>query len=267
MTLRILSLGAGVQSTTMALMAAHGEIPMPDYGVFADTKAEPAAVYEHLRWISGGNVLPFPVVVVSAGDLREGLRTPGRFVSVPFFGRKPDGKPMMARRQCTEEFKLKPIRRFVREKLGKRPRPGACVMMIGISQDEAIRAKPSRVKYIVNEYPLLEKGMKRWDCLQWLRRHEYPVPPRSACCECPFRSDAEWRRLQRDDPSGFAEAVKTDAGLRRNDGGAVGRFLSELYLHPSLQPLGEVDFRNAEERGQGVLWQDFGNECEGMCGL
>jgi hypothetical protein len=96
MTLRILSLGAGVQSTTMALMAAHGEIPMPDYAVFADTKAEPAAVYEHLRWISGGNVLPFPVVTVTGGSLREGLRTPGRFVSVPFFGRKPNGKPMMA---------------------------------------------------------------------------------------------------------------------------------------------------------------------------
>ena len=29
--LRVLSLGAGVQSTTLALMAAHGEIgPMPD---------------------------------------------------------------------------------------------------------------------------------------------------------------------------------------------------------------------------------------------
>ena len=36
--LRVLSLGAGVQSTTLALMAAHGEIgPMPDCAIFADT--------------------------------------------------------------------------------------------------------------------------------------------------------------------------------------------------------------------------------------
>ena len=36
--LRVISLGAGVQSTTMALMAAHGEIgPMPDCAIFADT--------------------------------------------------------------------------------------------------------------------------------------------------------------------------------------------------------------------------------------
>ncbi|WP_171177628.1 hypothetical protein [Ruegeria sp. HKCCD8929] len=36
--LRVFSLGAGVQSTTLSLMAAHGEIgPMPDAAIFADT--------------------------------------------------------------------------------------------------------------------------------------------------------------------------------------------------------------------------------------
>jgi hypothetical protein len=36
--LRIISLGAGVQSTTLALMAAAGEIgPMPDCAIVADT--------------------------------------------------------------------------------------------------------------------------------------------------------------------------------------------------------------------------------------
>ncbi len=60
--LRVLSLGAGVQSTTLALMAAHGEIgPMPDCAIFADTGWEPAAVYEHLDWLASGNVLPFPI--------------------------------------------------------------------------------------------------------------------------------------------------------------------------------------------------------------
>jgi len=43
--LRVLSLGAGVQSTTLALMAAHGEIEPPDCAIFADTQWEPRAVY------------------------------------------------------------------------------------------------------------------------------------------------------------------------------------------------------------------------------
>jgi hypothetical protein len=59
--LRVISLGAGVQSTTMALMAAHGELtPTPDFAVFADTGNEPAAVYEHLKWLRGGNVIMCP---------------------------------------------------------------------------------------------------------------------------------------------------------------------------------------------------------------
>lgn len=49
MMLRVLSLGAGVQSTTLALMAAHGEIEPPDCAIFADTQWEPAEVYAHLN--------------------------------------------------------------------------------------------------------------------------------------------------------------------------------------------------------------------------
>src|SRR5687767_3560347 len=56
----MISLGAGVQSSTMALMAAHGEItPMPAAAIFADTGNEPAGVYRWLEWLT--TQLPFPV--------------------------------------------------------------------------------------------------------------------------------------------------------------------------------------------------------------
>ena len=42
--LRVLSLGAGVQSTTLALMIEKGEIPMVDCAIFADTMGEPKKV-------------------------------------------------------------------------------------------------------------------------------------------------------------------------------------------------------------------------------
>lgn len=58
--LHIISLGAGVQSTTVALAAAHGLIePMPIAAIFADVGDEPRAVYEHLNWLRSDNVLPF----------------------------------------------------------------------------------------------------------------------------------------------------------------------------------------------------------------
>lgn len=43
---RVLSLGAGVQSSAIALMIAEGEIEPVEFAVFADTGAEPDRVYQ-----------------------------------------------------------------------------------------------------------------------------------------------------------------------------------------------------------------------------
>ena len=92
--LRALSLGAGVQSTTLALMAAHGAVgPMPDCAIFADTGWEPRAVYEHLDWLMSANVLPFPVFVVGPGNMRDNLLAAGRgerWASIAAFARSVD---------------------------------------------------------------------------------------------------------------------------------------------------------------------------------
>lgn len=67
--IHILSLGAGVRSSILALMAAAGEIsPMPTVAIFADTQAEPASVYRWLDWLE--KQLPFPVVRATAGNHR-----------------------------------------------------------------------------------------------------------------------------------------------------------------------------------------------------
>lgn len=48
--MNVISLGAGVQSTTLLLMAVHGEItPKPEYAIFSDTGWEPTKVYKHLE--------------------------------------------------------------------------------------------------------------------------------------------------------------------------------------------------------------------------
>src|SRR3546814_5492790 len=120
--MRALSLGAGLQSTPRAPMAAHGEVgPMPDCAIFADTGWEPKAVYEHLAWLRSPNVLPFPVHIVTAGNIRDGLVRGAqgqRWASIPAFTRSVSGKIGMIRRQCTKELKIVPIRRKVRELAG-----------------------------------------------------------------------------------------------------------------------------------------------------
>ena len=260
--MHVISLGAGVQSTTMALMAAHGEIePMPDAAIFADTGWEPRAVYEHLAWLEG--VLPFPVHRVTSGNLRDDVMTGENstghaFATLPLYVRDLTGarKSVMLRRQCTREYKVKPLNVKLRE-LGATHKTPATTWL-GITVDEAQRMKPSRVKYSVHRWPLVESRMTRHDCLVWMARNDYAEPPRSACVGCPFHSDAEWRAI-RDNRETWADAREVDGAIRH-----LPRIEGEAYLHRQLVPLDEVDLSTEEDRGQLSLW---GNECEGMCGL
>lgn len=269
---RVLSLGAGVQSTTLALMAAQGIVgPMPDCAIFADTGWEPASVYAHLRWLMSPNVLPFPVHIVSAGNIRDNLLDAARgerWASIPAFTRtiRRGGRIEvgMIRRQCTGDYKIIPIRREVRKLLGltrkRSPRFPVAEQWIGISTDEVVRIKPSFEPWQVNRWPLVERRMSRQDCLTWLRQHDYPVPPKSSCIGCPFHSNAAWRRIRDHDPEAWDDAVHIDRAIRTGLRGIRG----EVYLHRSAVPLDEADLSTEADRGQLDLWP---NECEGMCGV
>ncbi len=275
--LRVLSFGGGIQSTTLLHMAAHGEIEPPDVVIFAELEAEPQSVYENLRWLKESQVQPFEIITVSAGSIIDDMMTQvggnavkqgGRAPSAPFYTTGRDGRGAPLRRQCTGHYKIEPINAKIRELLGYKPRqriPALSVeMMIGISLDEVVRAGASFVPWIVNRYPLLEKRMTRGDCIQWLRRHDLPVPSKSACLFCPYRSIEEWRNLRDRDPVDFAKAIEIDEmirpGIRRND---KGTSTGNLFLHRSLTPLKDLDLSTPEERGQ----VDLLTECEGGCGL
>jgi len=253
--LNIISLGAGVQSSTMALMAAKDELePKIDCGIFADTGWEPKAVYDWLSFLE--KELPFPIHRVSAGNLRTKILSDG-YSDVPWHT-----NGGMGRRQCTKVFKLYPIRDQVKKLLGvshgRELSPSSIIMWVGISKDEAFRMKPSTVKYIENRWPLVEKGFRRHDCLMWMEDHGYPQPPRSACIGCPYKSDAEWRDTKMDAVM-WKEAVKVDKAIRN-----LGAGNEQQFMHRTCQPLEQIDFRNLEDLGQINM---FDNECEGMCGV
>jgi len=169
-TIRIISLGAGVQSTVMALMGDREMFgPRPDCAIFADTQWEPKGVYEHLDWLE--SQLSYPVYRVTAGNLREDAlnlkavrtTTNKKFMAIPLFTDSGIG-----RRQCTYDYKILPIRKKTRELLGLKPRERAkgltAETWVGISWDEMQRMKESGLGYIVNRWPLLEQKMHRHHC-------------------------------------------------------------------------------------------------------
>jgi hypothetical protein len=269
----IISLGAGVQSSTMALMAACGEVgPMPKAAIFADTQAEPASVYKWLDWLE--TQLPFPVIRVTAGSLTEGsLRIgyrkedgrPWIKGNVPAFVTKEDGSVGPLWRTCTADYKIAPLQREAKKLIGysRKNSTAKAVIWIGISLDEVHRMKPSREKWSENIWPLIDKRMTRWDCLRWMEKNGYPVPPRSACTYCPFHSDAEWHRLKTQEPEAFASAVEFE---RRLQAASVEAKCHQgtLTLHRSGLNIDQVIFDQESQAGQQEL---FGNECEGLCGV
>lgn len=274
MSLNVLSLGAGVQSSVLALMSADGKIPRFDCAIFADTQSEPASVYAWLEFLE--NTVPFPIHRVTAGSLearevtvRESKRNPGKLWmknSIPAFVKKPDGKLGMLGRKCTLDFKITPITRKLRELVGikKAPKDKSLLLVnqaIGISLDESLRMKPSRESWIKHYWPLVELGMTRKDCLAWMKQHRYPEPPRSACRFCPFHSDAEWTRLKRDEPAEFELAVQFEQRLQE---AAFGVLTGVPFLHSTAVPLDQVTFKNALGHQQVDM---FNNECEGLCGV
>lgn len=66
--LRVLSLGAGVQSSALLLMADEGRFgdDKPDVAIFADTQCEPSYVYENLTKLRFA--VGIEVQIVTAGN-------------------------------------------------------------------------------------------------------------------------------------------------------------------------------------------------------
>lgn len=255
--LHVISLGAGVQSSAMALMASEGLIkPKPVAAIFADTGWEPQGVYKWLKVLE--KHLSFPIVTVSNGNIKADLFRAARNRTIttrtpPFFVLSDDGTKGMLKRQCTDEYKIRPINRYVRKML-EESRAQKAVLWIGISTDEAHRAKPSRVRYITRRFPLLENGISRINCLEYFRSRGLPNPPKSSCVICPYHNDNYWRDIKK--TKDWEDAVLLDSLIRDGIGGSTGK----LFLHRSLRPLKDIDF------GQDLL-DHFGNECEGVCGV
>lgn len=269
--LRVLSLGAGVQSSTLALMIEKGEVPMVDCAIFADVKGEPKAVYEWLDWLE--TQLSYPIYRVTWRDLKQDIldAAEGNYkgFTAPFFSKNKDtGKKRMLLRQCTNDYKVQPIIKKVRELLGlkkgeKRKKGTKVEMIMGISLDEVFRKKPNRVKYIENQFPLIDKKLRREDCVQWMESFGYGKPPRSACTFCPFHNDEEWKHIK-ENKNEWDEVVRMDKAIReqeRHKNNNNEYTADELFLHRSCQPIDEVDF----DKNNNQL-NFFNEECEGYCG-
>lgn len=267
--LTYISLGAGVQSTALLIISATAQYncPKADVAIFADTQDEPNWVYENLGRLSQWS--PIPILQVTRGQLSQDLKrhcsapNSPRFDSIPAFTRGSDGKAAPGRRECTGYYKVDIISQKVRQLLGysRRQRIKKTVeALIGISYDEAHRIKPSRYKWVTNRFPLVDHVLRRSDCIRIIRNAGLPIPKKSACVFCPYHDNAYWADLKHNYPKEFEKAIAVDELIRN-----APRWKNQIYLHRSLKPLKEIEFKKTEPDTQIEI--GFGNECEGMCGV
>ena len=273
--LTALSFGAGVQSSALLVMSALGlrDCPRADAAIFADTQAEPAFVYDHLsimsEWASRYGI---PINVVTQGNLETDIingqvKGIGRFASIPLWTRGDDGRASPIRRQCTAEYKLQPIQREIRRLLGYekgRRVKKTCRALIGISMDECVRCRPSRAPWITNCYPLVDNCITREGCEGLLREVGLPIPQKSACRFCPYHDGAYWIDLRDNHPGEFERACGFDDAIRNSRAAGVER---PVFVHRSLQPLRDVVFERRVKTAMSSLWDNFSEECSGMCGV
>lgn len=191
----VLNLGAGWQSTRILLGSELGELPAFDAVVFADTQWEPRSVYEHLAWLESF-CKRNRITRVTAGDLRADAiefranrrSSDGkRFASIPAFTKNVDGTQGRIRRQCTKEYKIEPVEKWIRRVLlglakGHRVPTGVLVRQwFGISDDEATRAsypgvyrkKKISVGADLNGEPMMHETT-RWFPTPW-KENVYPL--------------------------------------------------------------------------------------------
>ena len=285
-TFHFISLGAGVQSTVLYLMATQGLIqPMPTAAIFADTQWEPAFVYQHLAWLQSLK-LSIPIHRITAGNLYKNTWNASRvtgnghtaFTDIPTVVLDDDGNPAMRHRQCTTNYKVKPIIKHLKSCIGRKPhtrknKPPYAVQWMGITTDEWMRCKNSKDTWIHNAYPLIDANMTRHDCLEWFHE-QYPGQPlaKSSCVGCPYHSNRDWLRLSREAPEQMQQTIELDHHLRTAARVAVEKGGKPQYLHPSGKPLDEViQALDTADQLQFKMFDDtdnpFVNECDGHCGI
>lgn len=262
---RILNLGAGVQSSALALMSARGELEPLDCAIFADTGWESTKTYEYLDWLD--QQVPFPIIRkrragANLGDyVIDSTRLPmtGR-PSVPLF-MAPDG--MMAK-QCSKEFKTRVVQREMRRLLGlehgeRGPSAPVIEQWLGMTTDELQRVSVSEKRYLHHRYPLIELRMAKRDLYPWYEQRQLPKPPKSSCIFCPLQQPRRFRSTLLHPVDG-PRLVEFDRAIRPGFAGMEGT----VYLTRERRPIDECDLRSAEDAGQ----ETFGEYCgDGECGV
>jgi hypothetical protein len=254
-----LSLGGGPPSVALLVLAAWSEYtPRPDLIMFADTGNEGA---ETMRLLS--NYESFAAewgldtvrVQAKEGPLEDYIRE--HSTPIPFHGL--DG---MSHRQCTSKWKIAPIEQELHRRYPNAPLSAH----LGITLEESWkRMQHPKVKRNRNLFPLVEKRLRRADCVEIIKAAGLPVPPPSSCTFCPMHSPSRWQRLAQDSPTEFDEAAELDTFIRER---SIKNGDTPIYLSDRLIPLEVLGIGWKAQQPLALGTEDLDDGCDsGYCAI
>lgn len=282
--MKILSCGAGMQSTALHLMAcenakatAEGReavwpmVPIYDVSVFCDLGFEPPWVMRQVEFCKkAGEWAGVPFKVLESPLYRDFMENFGerRTISIPWWTLRDDGHKSKMPRNCTIDYKVEVIAKYVRWELlgykkGQRLREEdkkAHEMHMGFSAEEARRCKESPNPMFVNKFPLVEMKLTRADNYAYIRDVWGLETKASACTFCPFHKNYFFQNLKENEPEQYARVVGVDELLR--DKNPKPPMDSDLYISRSRKRLVDLtpeDCNDAEcfEYHGKQIWNGF----------
>lgn len=239
--LTVISLGWGVQSFGLAAMSAKGVLPRVDYAIHADTGWERSETYTFAEkwtpWLEERGIR-----VIAVRDNTPVVSETGCIMPPAFTRSCSDGSLGVLPRQCTSNWKVSPMRRWLSAELKQRSlnkSPGVIKQWVGFTLDEVQRVTPDDVQYITKVHPYLEmlnRPYTRQMVIHWLRENGLEVPVKSACIFCPYRRWQIWREIQLSGNGDWEKAIEIDRAIRHKRPGYL------CYVCDDRKPLEEHDF-------------------------
>ena len=222
--MHVLSMGAGVQTTACLLMFGK----QYDHAIFADTREEHKETYDYIEQY----LKPYCTKI----GLTWHTVTSYKYDSLMDYCLDKKWVPTIPRlrtgRLCTDNFKLRPINRKLRELGATRKAPFN--VHIGISIDESVRLGPAayvdKPQYAHKVYPLIDAHISRAKCYEVIKEHGWPLPVKSGCDFCPFSGRAHVRSIYGKDPERYKKIVE----MEKNDKRGMTMFGTPLTLSHSL---------------------------------
>lgn len=270
-----------MQSTALALMSCEnamvkGDVPYPlvpvyDAVIYCDLGLEPPWVYHQLEFTRKAcekagiffKVLDTPLYQDFLKNFGE-----RRTISIPWWTIRDDGHKSKMPRNCTIDYKVEEITKYVRWELlgykkGQRLRPEdikAHEMHMGFSIEESRRCHENPHKLFVNQFPLVDMGMDRSASYAYILKHWGLKTKASACAFCPFHRNYFFQHIKEHAPDTYLAVLKVDYLLR--DKNPKPPMDSDLFISRSrkrLEDLTPEDYDDAEyfEYCGRSLWNGF----------